>query len=461
MLSKDWRRPGLDCGGPANPAEFSDVALRQQAIAELRGNHALRESLAEAARTNRGSFEGKALKRWLDESPVSLPLGIQITSMLLAALNVVAVFLALAGRVTPEVPLITLISIGILTAMLWKKLGPVIKSADSMVIYELELLRSYSRTIGSHAFHGQLLRRDQDSLRLMADTDLTYLPRRVKLMRWHEDSAFAYLSYLSLWGMLWAMAVEKHRRRLRDVIQAAAVSIGEIEGLSSLAAFSFEHSDYCFPTLLDGTNDHVPVFRAVGMGHPLIEPSVCVRNPASIDSNKRFVLVSGSNMSGKSTYLRSVGLNFVLARAGAPVCCYSLHISCFSLATSMRVQDSLQDGKSRFMAEVARVREIVDHSKSGPLLFLLDELLGGTNSEDRRAGTAGLVARLLNSGASGFLTTHDLALVEIVFSRPDIAKNVYFVDHFSDDQLAFDYRLRDGILPHSNGAAILRFFGIL
>jgi DNA mismatch repair ATPase MutS len=127
----------------------------------------------------------------------------------------------------------------------------------------------------------------------------------------------------------------------------------------------------------------------------------------------------------------------------------------------MRVQDSLQDGKSRFLAEVVRVRQIIDQSKRGPVLFLLDELLSGTNSEDRRAGAAGLVARLLNSGASGFLTTHDLALVELVFSRPEIAKNVYFVDHLSDDQLAFDYRLREGIVSHSNGAAILRTLGIL
>jgi DNA mismatch repair ATPase MutS len=133
----------------------------------------------------------------------------------------------------------------------------------------------------------------------------------------------------------------------------------------------------------------------------------------------------------------------------------------FSLATSMRLQDSLQDGKSRFLAEVVRVRQIVDQSKRGPVLFLLDELLSGTNSEDRRAGAAGLIARLLNSGPSGFLTTHDLALVELVFSRPEIAKNVYFVDHLSDDQLAFDYRLREGIVPHYNGAAILRTLGIL
>jgi DNA mismatch repair ATPase MutS len=167
-------------------------------------------------------------------------------------------------------------------------------------------------------FHAPSLQRDLESIRSLADANMRRLVRRVKLMRWHEDPAFTYFSYLSLWGTLWAMAVEKYRKQLREAIRATAASIGEIEGLSSLAAFSFEHPDYAFPSLVEGANDHAPVFTAVAMGHPLIEPSVCVRNPVSIDSRNRFVLVSGSNMSGKSTYLRSVGLNFVLARAGAP-----------------------------------------------------------------------------------------------------------------------------------------------
>jgi DNA mismatch repair ATPase MutS len=126
----------------------------------------------------------------------------------------------------------------------------------------------------------------------------------------------------------------------------------------------------------------------------------------------------------------------------------------------MRVQDSLQDGKSRFLAEVSRVRQIIDLAGNEPVLFLLDELLSGTNSEDRRAGASGVIAHLLERGASGFLTTHDLALAELVFSRPKIAKNAYFVDHLAGAAMAFDYRLRDGIVPHSNGASILRTLGI-
>ncbi len=187
-------------------------------------------------------------------------------------------------------------------------------------------------------------------------------------------------------------------------------AISELEGLASLGAYAFEHSDYPFPSFNGDVADRTPLFEAGAIGHPLIESTICVRNPVSINQSTRFVLVSGSNMSGKSTYLRTIGLNFVLARVGAPVCADVLRLSMFSIATSMRVSDSLQDEKSRFLAEVTRVREIIDIAAGGPLLFLFDELLTGTNSEDRRAGAAGVITNLIEKGASGFLTTHDLAL---------------------------------------------------
>ena len=239
------------------------------------------------------------------------------------------------------------------------------------------------------------------------------------------------------------------------------MALGELEGLPSLAAYAFEHPDYPFPSLVVSGDDQALVYKAESLGHPLIESAICVRNPVRIDERNRFVLVSGSNMSGKSTYLRAIGLNYVLARAGAPVCAASLQLSIFSIATSMRVLDSLQDGKSRFLAEVSLVKRIIDLAGKGALVFLFDELLSGTNSEDRRAGAAGVIAHLLERGASGFLTTHDLALSELVLSRPTIAKNVHFVDHTGDAAMVFDYRLRDGVVPHSNGAAILAKLGIL
>jgi hypothetical protein len=445
------------------PSPVPKISLRQEAVAELRGDHELRESLAATSPNEIAPFEGGALTEWLEQSQPNIPSAVITATLLLALINLAATLFALAGRISPEVPLSALLLVGIVTVVLHRKLklNAVIASANPMVVYELELLQRYRHPLGAKSYQAELLKDNTTRLRSFGDNELRRLIRAMKLMRLHQDPTFTYLSFLSLWGVLWAMAIENARTRCRASLKAASEALGEIEGLCSFAAFSFEHPAFPFPRFLDSPENGVPLFMATGMTHPLLHSSVSVANPANIDSSTRFVLVSGSNMSGKSTYLRSVGLNYILARAGAPVCCAALDMNCFTLVTSMRVHDSLQDGKSRFMAEVTRVREIVDVSASRPILFLLDELLSGTNSEDRRAGIAGLITKLLASGASGFLTMHDLALVELVVSRPQMAKNVHFLDQLSGADLAFDYRLRNGIVPHSNGTVLLKALGIL
>jgi hypothetical protein len=443
------------------PASFREAVARQEAIVELRDRHDLREYLADAAGSGKNNFKGDALKEWLDGAPVRFESLTHILGACLCVLNLFAIAFALAGKVSPEVPLGTLAAMGLFPVALRGKTTPILEGASSHVVYELELLIAYARRFRRERFTCSLLRDSVNSLSAVSTRELRLLHRSLQLLRWHEDPAFTYLSYLLLWVPLFAIAVEKRRVKIRRRAAKMARAISELEGLAALAAYAFEHGAYAFPSFDSDGTVTTPVFEAVTLGHPLIEESVCVRNPVSLNPGKRFVLVSGSNMSGKSTYLRAVGLNFVLARAGAPVCAGSLHLSLFSIATSMRVLDSLQDGTSRFLAEVTRVREIIDMAAAGPLLFLLDELLTGTNSEDRRAGAAGVIGHLLEKGASGFLTTHDLALSELVFSRPDMAKNVHFVDHLDGAAMAFDYRLREGIVPHSNGAAILAKLGIL
>jgi hypothetical protein len=444
-----------------SPASFREAIARQEAVAELRDRHDLREYLADAAGSGTNNFMGDALKEWLDQTPVKFESVTHLLGACLCLLNVLAIALGLAGRVSPEIPLAGLAAVGLFTVAVRRKTGPILEGASSHVVYELELLIAYARRFRRECFTCPLLKNAGNSLGVVSESQLRLMLWSLKLLRWHQDPAFTYLSYLSLWEPLFAITVEKQRTNVREQVTKIAMAISELEGLAGLAAYAFEHPHYPFPSF-DGTETvGPPVFEAVSLGHPLIDDEACVRNPVSLNAARRFVLVSGSNMSGKSTYLRAVGLNFVLARAGAPVCAESLHLSMFSIATSMRVLDSLQDGKSRFLAEVTRVRQIIDMAAAGPLLFLLDELLTGTNSEDRRAGAAGVIGHLIEKGASGFLTTHDLALSELVFSRSNIAKNVHFVDHLDGTAMAFDYRLRDGIVPHSNGTAILAKLGIV
>jgi DNA mismatch repair ATPase MutS len=186
-----------------------------------------------------------------------------------------------------------------------------------------------------------------------------------------------------------------------------------------------------------------------------------VRNSLSLGVATRMLLVSGSNMSGKSTLLRSVGANAVLALAGAPVRAHRLHVSPLAVGATLRVQDSLQAGQSRFYAEITRVRAIVSLTAGAlPVLFLLDELLSGTNSHDRQHGAEAIVRGLLDRGAIGLVTTHDLALSAIADGLAPRAENVHFADVLDEGTLSFDYRMRPGVVRTSNALALMRAVGI-
>ena len=187
----------------------------------------------------------------------------------------------------------------------------------------------------------------------------------------------------------------------------------------------------------------------------------CVRNDITLNQSPQALIVSGSNMSGKSTLLRTVGVNTVLALAGAPVRARHLRLSPLTLGASLRIQDSLHAGTSRFYAEVIRVRQLMDDAAGPvPLLFLLDEIFHGTNSHDRQIGAAAVVRSLLERGAIGLVTTHDLALAQIADSLSPRVANVCFEDQFEDGELRFDYRMRTGVVKKSNALALMRSVGL-
>jgi DNA mismatch repair ATPase MutS len=233
--------------------------------------------------------------------------------------------------------------------------------------------------------------------------------------------------------------------------------IGEIEAVMCLATYSYEHPADPFPELVQGD----VCFDGVEVGHPLIPAEKCVRNDVCLSEQKRVLLVSGSNMSGKSTLLRAVGINAVLAMAGAPVRARRLRLTPLRVGASIRVNDSLQDGSSRFYAEITRLRKLFDLAGDDPaLLFLLDELLQGTNSNDRRIGAEGMVRALLNRGAFGLVSTHDLALTDIGGPLDGQVYNVHFQDEFENGKMFFDYKLREGVVTKSNGLALMRSIGL-
>ncbi len=202
-------------------------------------------------------------------------------------------------------------------------------------------------------------------------------------------------------------------------------------------------------------------FEAVALKHPLIPSAACVPNDLTLNESRRMLVVSGSNMSGKSTLLRAVGLNTVLAWAGAPVPAGALQVSSLQIGASIRVNDSLQDHRSRFFAEITRIRQIVDLTKNGEqVLFLLDELLSGTNSHDRRIGASGIVSELLRSNAIGLITTHDLALSHIQQDVSAGVENMHFEDQMNGPEMVFDYKLKPGVVTRSNAIELMRAVGL-
>jgi len=202
--------------------------------------------------------------------------------------------------------------------------------------------------------------------------------------------------------------------------------------------------------------------HAEQLGHPLIPAARCVRNSVRLDDDTRVLLVSGSNMSGKSTLLRAVGINAVLAMAGAPVRAKSLRLTPLAIGTRIRSTDSLQEGRSGFYTEILHIREVFHLAESTklPLLFLFDELLEGTNSKDRRIGAEGLLRALLGRGAIGIVTTHDLALTEIGQSLGQRLRNMHFQDYVENGKMRFDYTLRDGVVAKSNALELMRLIGL-
>ena len=260
-----------------------------------------------------------------------------------------------------------------------------------------------------------------------------------------------------LWTLQCACAVETWREHTGPALRRWLATVGEFEALTSLGSYAYEHPADVFPEFAETS----PRFEAEGLAHPLLPDRDAVRNDLRFGDDLRVLVISGPNMAGKSTLVRAVGINAVLAQCGAPVRARRLRLSPLAVGASICVLDSLQGGISRFYAEIRRLKQITDLTQ-GPLavLFLLDEFLQGTNSQDRRLGAEAMVRSLVERGAIGLVTTHDLALAQIAEGLGPRAANAHFEDRLEDGKLLFDYRLQPGIVATSNALNLMRSIGL-
>ena len=302
------------------------------------------------------------------------------------------------------------------------------------------------------------LRGSLDTGGIPASAAIRRLHRLVELHDWQHNPFFAPIGAAVLWGTHLAWAIESWRRRYGSHVDTWLRTVGEFEALSSLSAYRYEHPDDVWPEMTNGSHG---AFDGEALGHPLLPAARMVRNDVRLAGDTRLLVVSGSNMSGKSTLLRTVGINAVLAQAGAPVRAAALHLTPLAIGATLRIQDSLQEGRSRFFAEITRIRELTDLAKGpAPLLFLLDELFHGTNSHDRLVGASAVLRTLLDRGAIGLITTHDLALTAVATELAPQAVNVHFDDRFEGGEMHFDYRVKPGPVTRSNAIALMRAVGL-
>jgi hypothetical protein len=445
----DWLR---------HPASVSEGRARQQAVAELRGGLDLREDLALAGEDVRTAVAPAALRDWAQAPPAGFPSYARAVSVTLAGLDLVSALAWYLGA-GPR-PLIAVLALaGSWALLLHARVERTVRAADRPG-RDLALLAEVLSRLERERFVAPYLvalRRKLDSEGLPPSSQLRRLARLQELLESRRNQLFAPLALPLLWSTQLALAVEAWRLRIGPNVPVWLAAVGEIEALCALAGYAHEHPSDPFPDLVD----EGPRFDGLELGHPLLPEGACVRNDVRLDREQRLLLVSGSNMSGKSTLLRTVGINAVLALAGAPVRASALRISPFSLGASIRIVDSLQQGASRFYAEITRLRQLVDLARDHPpLLFLLDEILHGTNSGDRRVGAEAVVRGLLSRGGVGLVTTHDLALARIAEDLAPRARNVHFEDHIENGRVAFDYRLKDGVVTKSNALALMRAVGL-
>ncbi len=442
------------------PATHDETLARQAAVRELAPQTALREQIALLGATKFQQTSSRTFNDWLaDPPPVFAPafrpvLAISAT-LAIALLLMGLLHLRTWGWLLPNLVAVFAIQGGG-CAYLRARVLPLLQGGTRLQ-GNIKLLTEGLALLQQTTFASPLLQSLQAKSREPAGavTLLKQLDNQLAIVEQRPKEYFFVLSVLLAAGTQAAISIAGWKRQHAASMQVWIAAWAEFEALNALANFAFEHPAYTWPELLPPTN--APLYAAESLGHPLLAGAI--RNDISLGAETRFYLISGSNMSGKSTLLRSIGINAVLAYAGAPVCARSLRLTPLALGASLALTDSLAEGKSKFKAEVERLAGIVALARQRPVLFLVDEIFSGTNSADRRTAAAAVLRALLGNGGIGALSTHDLALTELA-TTANAGENRHMASPDPDDPLAFDYTLKPGINTSSNALAIVRMMGL-
>ncbi len=353
-----------------------------------------------------------------------------------------------------------LIAFGIIAYLISKKVTGLHQSL-SKISAELSVLSESVDWIEQSAFTSPSLRQIQSAF-IQDNTRASIVLKKLNTLLDRFDLRYNPLVFIPLdvllqWDLQQALELEKWKKTHKEHVEQWFEHLGQCDALVSLSVLQFNHPDWCFPTFSD---DYFSL-SGTSIGHPLIAASKCVCNDVSIQHSGEIMIITGSNMGGKSTYLRSIGVNIILAMAGAPVYAHHFRLSPVQLISSMRVADNLEENTSTFYAELKKLKTLIEMVNRGEKVFiLLDEILRGTNSMDRHTGSVALIKQLIHKKAAGMIATHDVELAKMKEQYPRQILNYYFDVQVNQEELYFDYRLKPGICQSLNASLLMKKIGI-
>ena len=440
------------------PASPQHIRARQEAVVDLRTRLDLREELAVLADEASSLTPADALAAWGEGAPLLASTFLRIVCAILAGLWLVSLVPWMAWGVAYPAVLASVANVSVNLAYR-RRVGAAVSAVESSA-RDLGLLAGVLARLEREQFAAARLVELRAMLQSQGLPPSRWIARLNRLLEYLDSRRNLFVGPIDLfmfWTLQCACAVEVWRKQTGPAVRQWLAVVGEFEALSSLGNYAYEHPDDVFPEFAETS----PCFEAIGLAHPLLSDCDAVRNDLRFGSNLQVLIISGPNMAGKSTFVRAVGINAVLAQCGAPVRARRLRLSPLAVGASICVLDSLQGGISRFYAEIRRLKQIIDLTQGRlAVLFLLDEFLQGTNSQDRRVGAEAMVRRLVERGAIGLVTTHDLALAQIANGLGPRATNAHFEDCLEDGKLVFDYRLQPGIVETSNALSLMRSIGL-
>ena len=437
---------------------------RQKAIAELSENVEFRQQL-QLVFSGQTSSEKERLEfiEWLNSTNTLLHnRTFNVIRYLLPTITIVLIILASIDYLVVQLPIMMVITQLLIVSMFGRKT----MKAQSQITSKVGVVEKYSKfllLVEKSNFKSQFLVELKNKLSHDGvEVPSTIIKQLSELLNWLDTNlniiASVALNGLFMFNLHLLAAVEKWKERYREVIPGWYSIMGELDALSSLANFSFNNPEYIYPKPVSDQFS----FEADDLGHPLIPKDECVTNSINILGWKQYCIITGANMSGKSTFLRTVGVNYILAMIGAPVFASKFVFFPVMLHSSIRTNDSLARKESFFYAELKRLKGIITELESGQHTFiLLDEILKGTNSKDKQAGSIALLQQLIKYQSVGLIATHDLILGDLIKNYPENIHNLCFEIHIVEDEMSIDYKLQDGVCKNLNATYLMKKMGIL